>query len=110
MTYIPPRDNVLCMSGAGLTKAALLRATFSLSWHMPTPQVFALHRLSLQEGIEVSEEFTELALPQSKLTLFGIPVTVDNSLPDSVVELRSGDRRVYTIDNIGIPNEFWRAQ
>lgn len=107
MSYTPPRDSVFNNGNAGITKAVLFRALFSLVWHIPTSQVFALHKQTLEGEItEVTETYTELSIPQTKLTLFGIPVTVDNDLPQGVIELRHNGERLFTIDNIAIPNEF----
>lgn len=109
MIYNPPRDRVFNNCGAVITKALVLRALFELSWHIPTAQLFQLERQVFNsEPTIVTEEKNELAIPQTKLTLFGIPVQVDNTIPNSVIELRHNGERLFTIDNLGIPNEFVR--
>lgn len=92
-----------------VTPGVMLRAltVAGLKWVMPTAQQLSLMHWSLNtlnSVIVVNKE----KLPQPPLvsTLLGVPVALDDTLPNDVIELRRGDEVLVRIEGLAIPAGF----
>lgn len=108
----PRTLNVACMPiSLGLVQTAM--ADSGLKWVMHRAQWCALELQTVSSFVEFVEErevrdvrppfnFSHLSW------LAGIPVEIDDEMPDSVMELRHDDTAIYRIECLPIPAAFLR--
>jgi len=106
-----PGKETLNMCGAMLTPAALL-AALSLSelrWYISPAQYFSMQTWWLREltTTKVEVKVEELMTPKStSVTLFSIPVTIDDDIPSTTLQLKHKSEVIFEIQAAAIPFGF----
>lgn len=81
-----------------------------LEWHLPLAQIAALEANALSDTTQVSivldGKAAQIRIPKTlpRLTIGGIPMVLDKTLRDSVMELRGPDRfLIARIEGLAVP-------
>lgn len=82
-------------------------ALSGLEWHIPLAQLLALEACALMnftvQNVLVDIPSKNFAPMETKHTLYGLPIVIDKSMPDTEMELRLGDQVIYRIVNLPVP-------
>lgn len=106
--------NHLNMNGMGLTPASLQKTLVlaGLTWGVPRAQYYAMQLWGLISNTTFTVELKEETLraimekPPTELTLMGLPIELDDSLPVGLIQLRWQGAVLYEIQNIAVPIDF----
>ena len=80
-----------------------------LKWAIPTAQHIALQNLAFGKPVSITQEKKEGDSASPRLaavkvrTLRGIPSSIDDALPPTVIELRCHDEVLARIENLALP-------
>lgn len=82
-------------------------ALSGLEFHIPLAQLLSLEAVALMT-FTVKEVLVDIPKKnfepfQTKHTLYGIPIVLDKTVSDGVIELRLGDQVLSRIENLAVP-------
>ena len=108
-----PRINANCAPAShSMLELILAKA---LSWKMSTAQLHSLNHQSMRTSSVLSQKVdndtvVEFFDHKHKLTLFGIPVRIDDNTPQQEIQLWAYDDYIlYILEGLAIPAGFWEG-
>lgn len=98
---------VINANGSPLTTDLIIMALVKagLCWHMHVAQVISLESQAFKEVHTINSQavLQELSLHETKRTLYGIPVVINNSLPKGDALLCIGGVIIFKIEALAYP-------
>ena len=102
--------NHLNMNGTVLTPASLQKTLVlaGLTWGVPRAQYYAMQLWGFINTTTLTVESLKAVIekPPTELTLMGLPIELDDSLPVGLIQLRWQGAVLYEIQNIAVPIDF----
>jgi len=108
----------LCMASGAVTKAAILSVLLNVNihWQMHPAQLFSLEIQTVdwsQSPVTVeqciADEEDKLVceiIPATKYTLCGLPIEINEGVPESWIRLMQGNKEIARIDSLAVPCAF----
>lgn len=103
----PERHNFFNMNGGFLTPAAVQAALTNsgIRWAVPKAQYYAMQTWGLRNFVSLEAELKEdFVIPKkTEMTLLGLPIEMDNDLPETTMQLRHCEKVIYEIQYLAVP-------
>ena len=109
-----PIQNHLNLIGGHLCPAILQKTLVlaGMTWGVPRAQYYAMQTWAFVNNTTFTAEIKDGALktflekPPMEVTLMGLPIEIDDSLPTDLIQLRWQGAVLYEIQNIAVPTSF----